>query len=177
MRRRTNCLIVLLVVAAIWVIGFGCWPLLVWSPLNCSHHDIDINSGRVRHQGYLVGLCVCEVVEETTISRLLADEVSQKPASWQRVSTFSPMVHHSPHYRYHAAISQIHEVDRIWELAQFTPAAKRQMARNVLSLWQRGEGYGPVSKYLESVYQVSHERQKHNKTVDVKDLPIIEPGK
>ena len=43
MRRRTGCLIVVLVAVVTWLIGFGCWPILIWSSLNCWSDDIDIN--------------------------------------------------------------------------------------------------------------------------------------
>jgi hypothetical protein len=93
------------------------------------------------------------------------------PAEWHVVNTLSPLVNHSPHHRYHAAILQISTLDLMWGSASFTPAAKRQMARDVLSLWQSGQGYGPVSDYLDLVEAVWSKRLENHAPIDSKDLP------
>lgn len=104
MKRRTLCVAVVIAALAIWVVGLGCWPVLVWSRLNCSCEDIDINSGRIRHRRYLLGICVYTTVEETSLSRVASAGGAVESANWRCVNTFSPLVHHSPHYRYHNAI-------------------------------------------------------------------------
>lgn len=171
MKRRTIYVVVSLAVAATWVVGFGCWPVVTWSRLNCRYEDVDINSGRVRYQHYLLGLCVLETIEETSLSRLVADETEKKPAEWHRANTFSPMVLYSPHHRYHAAIFQISKLDLLWASADFTPTAKRQMGRDVLSLWQIGKGYFPVSDYLNAVESVCSKRLASKEPIDIKELP------
>jgi hypothetical protein len=159
------------VVAAAWAIGLGCWPFLIWSPLNCTYEDIDINSGRVRHQRYLVGLRIHESIEETSLSRLVAADLGDNPGEWHRVNTFSPLVMHSPHHRYHGAVFQISWLDQMWGSVSFTPAAQRQMAQDVLSLWQSGEGYYPVNDYLLAVESVWFKRLGSNESIESKDLP------
>ena len=172
--KRKFIYITIVAVAAIWVVGLGCWPLVVWSQLNCHHEDVDINSGRIRRQHYLLGLCVCETIEETSLSHLIMAETEKKPAEWRRVNTFSPLVHYSPHYKYHAAIYQISKVDQMWGSVPFTTAAKQRMAEDVLSLWQTGRGYFPVDDYLCKVESIHDKRLAGGEPIDVNELPAIE---
>ena len=78
------------------------WP---WTPLNCSHDDIDITAGRYRNQRYLLWIKVSETVEETALSKLYEEFVGPLPSpQWRRVNTFSPGTSNSPHYAYHQAL-------------------------------------------------------------------------
>lgn len=172
MKRRTAYATVFLGAVLIWGVGLGCWPLLVWSPLNCTCEDIDINSGRIRYRRYLAGLCVYTSVKETRLSRILSESTDVGSADWHVANTFSPLVHHSPHHMYHGAIHQVHQIETIWDLYSFTPAAKQQMARDVVSLWHSDEGYHPVNYYLNELESGASGRQ--DTTIDAKDLPTIE---
>lgn len=169
MKRTPLVLIIVLLLVVAWVIGFGGWPFFTWSGLNCSCEDIDINSGRIRYQRYLVGVRIRESVEETALSRLVAADTEGRPAEWRSVNTFSPMVHHSPHYRYHGAINQVQMLELFWDNYHFTPQAKRQMARDVLSLWSSGGGYMPANRYLGKLESTLSGRE--GDLIDVDDLP------
>ncbi len=164
--------VLIVAVLAAWIVGLGCWPVVIWSPLNCSHEDIDVNSGRVRHQRYLLGLRIRKSVEKSSLSRLLADEVAGQPEYWRRVNTFSPLVGHSPHYLYHGAIAQVYKLEMLWDFAHFTPEAKRQTARDVLAFWQKGEGYFLAGDYLRRLESLADSRQHTGQAIDVKDLPV-----
>lgn len=172
MKRRFLWLGALLTGLVIWAVGLGCWPFVQWSRLNCSHEDIDINSGRVRTRHFLLGFCVSESVEESDFSRVASSDTVDSSPAWHRVNTFSPMVHYSPHYRYHAAIWQAREIEQLRHFAEFTPEAKRRMARDVLSIWQWEEGYYPVNDYLTRVESLIPDRGE--KTISEQDLPTIE---
>jgi hypothetical protein len=174
MNRRTVYVVGSLAVVTIWVVGFGCWPVVIWSPLNCQYQDIDINSGRVRYQRVMLGWCVHETIEETSLSRIVANETEEKIANWHRVNTFSPMVLYSPHYRYHAAIYQISELDLIWTSADFTPTAKRQMGQDVLLLWQVGKEDFLVSDNLKAVESMCEKRRASKEPIDINELPTTE---
>jgi hypothetical protein len=173
-KKRVVVLVTLFVVLAIWVVGLGCWPFVTWSTLNCWHYDVDVNSGRIRYQRYLVGFCTSESVEESSLSRLLGAEVTDQPADWHRVLTFSPRVGVSPHYQYHGAIGQIHRLESMWELRRFPPATKRQVARDVLLLWRRGESYVAVDDYITELESVSRPWDESLDPIDVGDLPSPE---
>lgn len=174
MNRSTIIVAAILATLAVWAVGLGCWPFVQWSPLNCRHECVDINSGRVRHQRYLLWTCIYETVEETSLSRLVAGNTADKPPDWRAVNTFSPLVSHSPHYHYHAAIVQISMLDMMWNSVPFTPAAKRQMAQDVLSLWQAGEGYFPVGEYLSKFEPLYRRELANGEAIDAKDLPTTE---
>ena len=169
MRRRTKYLAGLLVIAAIWVVGLGCWPFVTWSSLNCSCEVIDISSGRIRYRRYLLGLCVYTSVEETSMSRLLSADGLTITPDWRLVYTLSPFVHHSPHYVYHGAGHQVRLVELTWSVYDFTPDSKRQMARDIVYLWQSLGRYYPVDDYLNELVSVLPRTQE--RTVDIRDLP------
>lgn len=173
-RRIAVRLTVVPLILAAWVIGLGCWPLVVWSRLNCWTDSIDINSGRVRYQRYLLWACVGESIEETSFSRIAAVDSDRKPAEWHTVCTLSPMMHYSPHYNYHGAIFQIHSFEFLWNQLSFTPEAKRQVVQNVLALWQCHEGYFPVSDYFGEVRSLCDRWPDSAGSIDVKDLPTAE---
>jgi hypothetical protein len=167
MRRKLAFLVVFFALLPFWVVGLGCWPLVARSTVE----EIDINSARVRRQRYTLGLCIHESVEPSVLTRLAGADLPEKPADWRRVTTYCSRVRISPHYRYHSAVNQIRVLESIWGLRTFTPAAKRQVARDVLLLWQRGEGYGPVDHYLRELDSISRPWHGNTKPIDTEDLP------
>ena len=171
MRRRTLCLAVLLALTATWVIGLGCWPFVTWSRLNCSCEDIDINSGRIRYRRYLLGLHVHTSIAETSLSRQVSADAGVDDPNWRCVNTFSPLVHHSPQYRYHGAISDVRLLESFWRTGRFTSSAQRQMARDILLLWQGNEGTSRTIHYLNEVDSMFSGRDE--KVIDIGDLPTI----
>lgn len=84
MKLKVAIAIVFLSATLAWVVGLGCWPLVAWSPLNCWHDDIDITTGRIRHQRYLLGMCISERVEDSALSRQLAPPAADSVTDWKR---------------------------------------------------------------------------------------------
>jgi hypothetical protein len=170
--RLRNVLIFLGVVALLWVVVLGGWPFITWSPLNCRCEDVDVTSGRLRYQQYLLGFCLSETIEDTCISRLVSPNGSELPAIWHRVNTFSPLVHYSPHHSYHAAIGQIKLVEGMLSTANFTLAAKQRIAKDILFLWQRDGSYFSVGDYLDQLeVLVEKSIASPQKPINVADLP------
>ena len=126
-----------LLAVLLMLVGFGFYPLVMSCPLNCRHEDIDINTGQIRHQRILFGICVSERIEDSPVSKE-ADNTDVTP-DWRRSNTFSPYVDHSPHYVFHSGINQTRKLERIWQLAVFTPGARKQISLEVLRLWQTGQ--------------------------------------
>ncbi|MEX1016852.1 MAG: hypothetical protein WDZ31_08900 [Phycisphaeraceae bacterium] len=122
--------------------------IFVWSPLNCWHEEIDINSGRLRTTRYLLYVKVADETQQTWVSRAISQPVG--PADWHRVNTFSPGTGNSPHYLYHSAISQIRSFEQLDALLPFEPAAKKQVAVAVLQHWHQGTDHH-VDPYLGEV--------------------------
>jgi hypothetical protein len=142
--------------------------LFPWTELNCSHQDIDINSGRVRHIRFLIWVEIDENIQETWLS-LAA--VGRGPPRWHRVSTFSPGTGHSPHYLYHSAVAQIEAIEKLDELVKFVPAARAQVANQVLQLWQHGSD-DAVAEYLDELSRIVMSlHQKGIKKLSIHDLP------
>ena len=162
---------VLFVLAGAWVIGLGCYPVVAWSPLNCRHEDIDINSGRIRHQRFLVGICISERIEDSVISREL--QLAGVTPDWRRANTFSPLVGHSPHYIFHSGIHQTREVEMIWQLASFTPAARQKASQQVLRLWQTGQRDKAADAYLNALSALAMDRDPAAPPITVAELPDV----
>jgi hypothetical protein len=134
------------------LLGLSLLGLFPWSGLNCWQDDIDIASGRIRHTRYLLWAPACRSVEETPLTRALAPEdLHGKRADWRPVVTFSPGYRHSPHYRFHSAISQVRTLKLLWDAGRATPEARRSDARRVLRMWQHSGGYHEVEGYLREI--------------------------
>ena len=148
-----------------WLIGLGGWPLITWSPLNCRHEEIDINSGRIRAQRFLAGVCVSEQVTESPVSLEMSD-AAVRP-DWRRVNTFSPLVGHSPHYSFHSAIHQTRKLQIIWELSDFSPDERRESCHEILKQWQAGRSDASAEEYLATLansFQMRTQRRDKSAT-------------
>ena len=133
------------------LIGAVFLGLLPWRSVNCSHHDVDIHSGRLRFTQYLFWVPVQERIEDSSLTRALRpDDLAGTGPSWRRAMTLSPG-HHSPHYVFHSAIHQIQELERLWRLADFSPEARRASAKRVLQLWQQHGEDSEAGEYLSAV--------------------------
>jgi len=98
---------------------------------------------------------VSEKVVETPLSIVLEGEVIDVAdiEPWHRVNTFSPGLRHSPHYLFHGALSQIQKMDVICDLNHAGPEKRREIAENILRLWQTEKRYFPVDEYLQSLVE------------------------
>lgn len=152
-----------------WVVGFGCYPFVIWSPLNCSHEDIDIGTGLIRHQHFLLGICFSESTQESPISR--EAEFTTASPDWRRVNTYSPLVHHSPHYVFHSAINQMQKLSYIWEMAAFTPSARKRTSQTVLHLWQAGENCNAADDYIHALSNLAANRSSDSPPLSAEELP------
>src|SRR5438874_997679 len=47
---------------------FGSFP---WSGINCTHGDVDIRTGRIRHSRYVLSIPVQRKVEDSSLTRAL----------------------------------------------------------------------------------------------------------
>ncbi|MBS0205160.1 MAG: hypothetical protein JSS49_19835 [Planctomycetes bacterium] len=127
--------------------------LFQWTPLNCWHDDVDINTGCVRHTRYLLFCKIADHTDETWLSSAIKE--SKTAPDWRRVNTFSPGVRHSPRYRFHGAIQQIRTLELAGETIRFEPNARRKVADILLRLWQNGESYLDADEFVENVAQTA----------------------
>lgn len=142
-----------------------------WSPLNCWHDDVDINTGRVRYTRYLFFCLVSDRTEDTWLSHAHND--SNGAPDWRRVNTFSPGLGHSPHYRFHGAIYQINTLERADSMISFDPAARRKVADTLLKLWQHGGSGFDADQFVEYVAQAAFAMHKKGASVfKASDVPV-----
>ena len=135
MKRVCSWLVIslLVLIAAVVVVP----TFIPWTPINCTQQDVDIRTGRIRYSRYLAYCKVSERVEESALSRVLPREMVEgvKP-EWEPVNTFSPGLHHSPHYRFHGAFGQIRDIEILWEAGKVDESTRRKIASHVLAHWQ-----------------------------------------
>ncbi len=149
--------------------------LLPWSPINCWHYDVDIHSGRIRYTRYLAFLPISQRIDQSALSGALQpDDFRDSKPAWRRVLTLSPRVRNSPHYAFHSAIAQIGELERVWQIGKFTPAARRSTGKRVLELWQQGQGDDAAQPYLRSISEIGFRLSEEHKSTDEKDLGTVQ---
>ena len=135
---------------------------LPWSEFNCSHQEIDINTGRIRSTEYRLFFKVSDRIEDTALSNALSKEsVSDAGPSWHKVNTFSPGIRHSPHYIFHSAAHQIWMLEQIWAEAEYSgftdlDGLKKATAEHVLALWVHGGSDWLAGQYLARLSELAY---------------------
>jgi len=124
-----------------------------WSPLNCWHDEIDINTGRYRHTRFLLYCQISERTEDTWLS--LAHENHNSSPDWHRVNTFSPGVHYSPHYIFHGALQQVKTLESVEHIIPIEPTARRKVAETVIALWQNAGSDSDAERYVQKVAEIA----------------------
>ncbi len=158
--------------APVLLFGASLLGFFPWSPINCTHHDVDIHSGRVRLTRYIFWLRVHESVEDSALTKALRPEdYAATTPKWHHAVTLSPGLGHSPHYAYHSAIAQIRELELAWSLAEFTPAARRASSKRILQLWQQTGGDDGAKPYLLALDGLALADGSDRRTIDERDLP------
>jgi hypothetical protein len=142
----------ILAALGVWLIGFGGYPLIQWSSLNCTYEDIDIRTGRIRTTRILAGMEASERTEDSALTKALsAADLPPVEPNWRRVNTFSPGVHYSPHHAFHGAISQARYFDQLCQFYHFGPQAKREVALTILQLWREKGSYFAAGRLLSEL--------------------------
>ena len=148
--------------------------LLPWSPINCWHYEVDIQSGRMRYTRYLAFVPISQRIDESALSRALQpDDLRDSQPDWRRALTLSPGVRNSPHYVFHSSIAQIRELEMVWQAGEFTPAAQRSSAKRVLELWQKGHSDNAAEPYLRAISDLASRSDSEHKSTDERDLPAV----
>jgi hypothetical protein len=140
---------VAVLLAGPWVVPF----VAPWLRINCRSQEINIKTGQVRYSRYLWYIKISERLEDTILSKVLGGESVDAAdiAPWHRVNTFSPGLHHSPHYRFHGALSQAHEIELLFEMLEPDAQRKQQIVRDVLRLWQTKGDYFEAERHIATL--------------------------
>ena len=151
---------------AIAIVVLGAAVLIVpmfipWTPINCAYQDVDIRTGKTRSSWYLAFCKVYERVDESALSRALPREMVEgvKP-QWERVNTMSPGLGHSPHHRFHGAISQIRSLELLWQVAELDESTKQKIASHVLAIWQFDGSYLRAGHYIYGLRDLNDENKR-----------------
>ena len=135
---------------------------------------MDIRSGRIRYTRYVAFLQISKRIDESVLSRaLLPEDLRKTQPDWRRTLTLAPGIHHSPHYIFHSAFSQIRELETIWRMGEFTPAARSLSARRLLEVWQQGQSDGAASSYLKAIAEIANRARDEKKSTDLKELTAV----
>lgn len=168
-----------IVCAVLLAVSLFILPLFFpWSELNCSHQEVDINTGRLRYTEYRFFRRVSERIVASSLSRALPLEtVSGTVPNWHKVNTFSPGTRHSPHYIFHSAIHQITTLEHIWdEVAQSRPTNleefKRATAHHVLALWKHGGSDTLADEYISRLSDLSFSEDARTSLASVTKLTM-----
>jgi hypothetical protein len=146
--------------------------LLPWSPVNCWHRDVDIYSGRVRYARYLLWIPVRQTIEDSTLTKaLLPEDLAGQTVEWHHAVTLSPGLRNSPHYVFHSAINQIRRLEGSWNLAEFSPEARRGSAKRVLELWQEAGNDGGPEDFLRALEELAFSANEKTNRIAEADLP------
>jgi hypothetical protein len=123
--------------------------------LRCEHQEINIKTGQARFSNYLWYVKISERVEDTWLSLALQGERVDITSirAWHRANTFSPGVRHSPHYAFHSALFQAHELTELDELCELTAERKREIARTILSAWQESGADDGANAYISDLFE------------------------
>jgi len=169
----------------IWLYVFGGLPLLTvgvlllalvgfwaWSAINYWTYEVDILSGRIRYTRYLFFVPIRQKIEDSALTcALQVEDYPGTTCEWRRVPTHSRGVRYSPHYAFHGAIAQIRELELVWEMGQFTPAARRATAKRVLELWQKENDDSAAHDYIRTVADLAFRSDADKRSTNETDLP------
>jgi hypothetical protein len=132
--------------------------MFLWQELNNEfrtiYHiiqDVDINTGRTREIRYVFFIPIKKTFQDSILTITLGSLVENKPPHWKHVNEFSFIRNVSPHFKYHGAISQIKEVETIWEMYVFSEESKRKVAQTILELWQTDGDDRRAAIYINDV--------------------------
>lgn len=77
---------------------------------------------------------------------------------WRRVNSFSPLASHSPHYSFHSALAQVHQLQTAVSLEVLTEPEKKRIVEGLLENWQDSDDYHSAGDYLDSVLNEAIDR-------------------
>jgi len=143
------------VVSATFVILIA-GPLLVplvrpWSRINCTHEEIDLQTGRKRVSRYLWYIRVSRRIEETFLCEIIAPSSTSVTPDWRSVNTFTPWQKHSPHYAFHGALTQVGNLQIILHIYDVPQEQRIEAAKGLLAAWQEADGDDEATIFLQEL--------------------------
>lgn len=143
--------------------------------LNCETNYIDITCGRSRYDRYLLGIKIISKIEETELSKMYRNLVGERPSPvWRRVTTFSPRLQDSPHYRHHVSGYAARILFEALNRTKFTDEAKRTAIINFFNLLEVDDSYGRAREYAFAISELAcKESEREGSEIRVEQLPDV----
>jgi hypothetical protein len=168
-RRARERLVVVVFLGAVVLLVLS---LLWWLYPNVSrtNYEVDIRSGRIRLTHFFLTRQTSQQIEESPISKLLPPPTTQP--DWHYVVTSELGSNVRAHWNFHGAIAQMSRLETLWLMTRFTDDAKREVARNVLNLWQDSGSYFDAGTYIQTLEAASDRASTKPGTIlTIADLP------
>ena len=146
------------------------WPGLISPWLSHWTQDVDLTTGRIRTQRFVLYIKVREIIMDSVITNALdpSDYAGKKP-DWRRVCIARPEMHYryEPGRHFYRGNNQTLRLSWYWRDFEFTPAAQRESAKRLLQAWQTG-GRSAADDYLRVLRDAA---MTNTPPVDVSNLP------
>jgi len=161
---KTRILLILLGFAVLLGAPFVVPMFSLWSRINCREQEVDVLSGLRRDTRYIYWVPVSRKVTDTPLSAARSNVSSTTiEPQWESVNTFGPYTRHSPHYIYHAAFSQIGQLELLWTEFEFDVVKRRDSAQGLLREWQTTHSDSSADAYIQQQMKTA-EQAVHGNT-------------
>lgn len=125
-----------------------------WTRICCATDEINIQTGHSRHSKYYWFIRYSREIRDTPISLAIGSTAPfEDESTWRTVNTLSPGHGNSPHYAFHGALGQAHNFEQIASLRNWNPERRREVAAQILNLWQTTSTDRAVDAYLNGIIQ------------------------
>jgi len=152
----------------------GCiYWLSGWSRLNCWTREINISTGHQRYTRYWFWCETERTVEPTWVSAALNRSLDEAEVEedWRLVVTLSPGTHHSPHYIFHSALSDLRNAEQMFSVAEANAAVRSALAANVTWLWKHFDDDFEAGAYLADT--LAARRVFDRGQIEIRDVPTL----
>ena len=144
----------LLLLTLAWLVVY-CGMMNPQSGLRCTHHELDIHSGRTRVVEYYFWIRSEGSAEETWLSRALSrgGDVLNAPI-WKRYGSkggYPSLITMHINYRYGGDSTNIRLIQWLLKSREVMPDVETADAREVVRRWREEKTYS-VQKYADSLY-------------------------
>ena len=144
-----------------------------YSQLNCWTEDVDLVTGRIRNQRYMLTYKISESTQDSWLTESLDPKsIENTLPKWRRAGTFSPFHAVSPQHTYNGTMEQIRTLQGISQRVPFDPDARRTVAQRVLGMWRSSGSAKRAQGYVDALAETAQELTKTpGASITTADLP------
>lgn len=166
-------IVIAVVISGVCLIGQRLPKLLIWTRWSCTHEWFDVTAGRIKVEDWTYFRKRGETIKDTPFTELYRKLIGEPPdPDWRLMNTFSPGVRHSPHYKYHTVYGDVRRVLLLFEYAEFTEEAKRDVLLNMARLLPDDHHWSLMRQYLGALGElVKREGETGDGRIEADELP------